>query len=178
MARFRGSRFPRSTQGSRRQTSWNEGVFGVTPVLSGTGPSMVATGQQATEDGLTLIRVRGHVTIDVTAVPLLSANFFRLAMGLCIVSENAAGVGITAVPQPLTDIGWDGWLWHWTGIAGVVPGTVRSTVGGVVSVEVDSKAMRKFKLSDILVGVIEVVETGDAGTIITQWQTRILAKLS
>jgi len=175
MARPRGhSSFPR-VRGVRRAVSWVVGPLGLSTALTATGSSLSTTGTQAIADGLTLVRTRGNVAVDLGLVPdIIGGNFFTLSLGLCIVSENAAGIGITATPSPFTDIAWDGWLWHWTGMAGFVNGT-NAALG--TNIEIDSKAMRKFKATDVLVGVMEAVETGVAGTIQVSWASRVLLKL-
>ena len=96
------------------------------------------------------------------------------AFGLCIVTENAVGVGVTAIPSPGVDTFWDGWLYHTTGVVGLVPGNV----GGIsAAVEIDSKAMRKFKNSDVMVGVVEVRTEVGAISAVFNLETRILVKL-
>jgi len=175
-----GRRFTsRLTSGRRRQTSWSPGPVGLTAGLTATGSSIFAGGAQALEDGLTLIRTRGMLTTQVSVVPNLSAgNFFSYAVGICIVSENAFGVGITAVPTPLTDIAWDGWLWYHTGIGGIIPGAGNPTADEPVAIEIDSKAMRKIKQTDIQIAVLEVVEIGAAGTFTAEIESRVLDKIA
>ena len=170
------SRFQSHRQSPSRQTTWVLGPFNFTPAVTGTGSSVSGTASQALVDGLTLVRVRGSVAIDLSDVPILGTNSFNLAMGLAIVSENAAGIGATAIPDPLVDAGWDGWFWHWMGIAGTAPG-VTAAANGVQYVEIDSKAMRKWKNTDVMVAVIGTFEIGTAGSLITAWNTRLLVKL-
>ena len=114
--------------------------------------------------------------MDISDLPVLGTNHMVVAAGICIVTSQAATVGVTAVPGPLANIDWDGWMWHWMGIAGVVPG-----VGGapnlVVSVPIDTKAMRKWKETDVMVAMVEVEETGVAGSFVSNFDTRVLVKL-
>ena len=176
MARRRSSGFP-SRGAARRQTSWNQGPAGLTAVISTSAASVTAVGSQAVRSGLTLVRTRGHWTIDSSVQADFPGTFFEMALGLAIVTENAAGIGITAVPYPLTDIGWDGWLWHWVGVAPIVPGMGGASGLSPVSIEVDAKVMRKWKETDVMIAVMEVAETGTAGDIQAHFNSRVLVKL-
>ena len=83
------------------------------------------------------------------------------------------------MPQPVDDQAWDGWFWYWTGtlsamsldddVSGQAP-------AGGARVVVDSKAMRKFTETDVIVGVIQVVESG-AAVMRATLETRTLLKL-
>ena len=168
----------RLRSGAKRATAWVTGPVGLTAGLTGTGSSLFANGLQSTLDGNTIVRIRGMVTMQVSVVPnLATPNLFAYAVGMCVVSENAFGVGITAVPTPLTDIAWDGWMFHSMGIGGIVPGAGNPTADEPVAFEVDSKAMRKFKNTDVLIAVLEVSELGTAGTITAEIESRTLIKL-
>ncbi len=95
-----------------------------------------------------------------------------------IVSENAAGIGITAIPTPLIDIAWDGWMVHEQGQL-MAQSTALSEGGGTQSqrVKIDSKAMRKFRATDTLVAVLQVTETGDGTSMNASLKSRMLVKL-
>jgi len=138
-----------------------------------------SVGQQALEDGLTLVRIRGQFTVCITATTTIGDGFQRFGLGICIVSENAFGVGATAIPAPLTDVGWDGWMWHYLG--GQLRGFSTTELGvapmEAVRVEIDTKAMRKIKESDIVVGVIELGSEVGASTLEFAAETRMLFKL-
>ena len=106
-------------------------------------------------------------------------GFAEVALGLCVVTENAFGVGITAVPTPLTDIGWDGWLWHWAGSVYGPSTTVTNAEGSAnVRIPIDSKAMRKFKETDVMLAVLEVSAEVGAAVLTAKMVTRVLVKVS
>ena len=168
MARPRGSRF--RSQGQSRKVSWGEGPFGVLS-LTATGASVFPTGSAAVVDDLTLVRTRGALTF-ITSVPT-SANFMRYGFGICIVSANAAGIGAMAIPSAITDIDWDGWLYHRQGVAGADGGSGIGTIGAF---QFDSKAMRKMHNTDVIVASLEVEETG-AVTVFARLDSRQLFKL-
>ena len=144
--------------------------------LATTGTAIFATGQQFLLDGLTMVRTRGELQLQVSVLPGFVVTFFEFAVGLCIVTENAADVGATAIPDPVVDSGWEGWIWHQFGVAGIGPG-VGAVVDRAIQYEVDSKAMRKIRSTDVIVAVLGGEETGTAGTITGFMDSRILVKL-
>ena len=147
--------------------------------LSGAGATIFAVNRIALLGGLTLVRLRGEMAIGQTLCTTIGDGFDSVGVGFCIVSENAAAVGATAVPHPIADMGWDGWLFHhlWAGFF-----CYNTTEEGQSEMDasrqvIDSKAMRKWTETDVLVGMIELgVETG-AATLKFSANTRILAKL-
>ena len=132
-------------------------------------------------DGLTTVRIRGQMSVWLEVVTAVGDGFLEVGFGICNVSENAFGVGATAVPSPLDDIGWDGWMWHQ--LLSPVLGfsvTEGENTGPLSQVrfDIDSKAMRKLKASDVTIGVGQV--SGEVGTATLQFiaDTRILDKLA
>ena len=141
---------------------------------------MWATGQSSLFDNQTIVRVRGQLTASLVTVTSVLDGFARAAMGICVVSENAAGIGITAIPQPISDASWDGWLWHqWLG-AFTGYSTTETGRGPMeaVRMEIDSKGMRKLRATDVIVGVIELGT--EVGTAALQFvaETRVLIKVA
>jgi len=172
----RGSRF-RTSGSTRRQTSWDFGPSGSLS-LTAAGAAIFATAAQAVGSGLTIIRTRGELLLNISSIAAALDGFPRLAAGICIVSENAFGVGVTAVPTPLTDIAWDGWLWHSIGgCFGLVSGNFGLEGCQTVRWEIDSKAMRKIKDTDIMIGVIELGTEVGTATLLADLSTRVLLKI-
>ena len=105
-----------SQRGSvRRQTTWGQGPgSGSTPgspqTISATGQTLLTIGSGIQLEGITLVRTRGEFTAFLTSVDALGSGFHG-AIGMCIVSENAFNAGVTAVPHPIADVSWDGWIW-------------------------------------------------------------------
>jgi len=86
-------------------------------------------------------------------------------------------VGVTAVPDPIADMDWDGWMYHRFFDVHGAAGTFDATEPQAsIQFEVDSKAMRKIPLNETLVAVLEVVEQG-ASTGTAWFDSRILVKL-
>jgi len=158
MAHQRGFRNQRS---SRQAVSWGfgPGGTGVTQVSTSSkvqlGSSLVlSTGTLKT----TIRRTRGLFTALLSSVTS-AADGYQGAVGIAKVSEQSIGIGIGSVPSPLTNMDWDGWLWH-----SFV--SIHANEGGdrteVFQIDIDSKAMRKFGAEESLVGVLDVVEIGTA----------------
>ena len=81
------------------------------------------------------------------------------------------------MPTPITDEDWDGWLW-WQAIsiAGDATSPSLSNLGSQ-QFTVDSKAMRKLKLGDAIIGVTEFTEAGTV-SVRTRLDSRALVKLA
>ncbi len=107
----------------------------------------------------TILRNRGSFL--VIAEPDAATDTDIVALGLIVVSTEAAGVGGASLPGPLNNPGAD-WLWHkFIGLDAIV-----ATAGAVNAlslierVEMDSKGMRKVTVQEELVLVGEV-NSGD-----------------
>ena len=162
----------------RRKTSWDSGPGGTTiGVLSAGGLGVIGSVQQATTDGLTLVRLRGQLTMWLQAATA-AGDGFTGAFGIGIAEQNALAIGSTAIPSPVTDRDWDGWIfWHpvqlFAGVAAETFGNAGSPVDRVI---VDSKSMRKLDIGDGLFAVVELVLEGAATAEFT-FDSRALLKL-
>ena len=174
MARLSPSRF--RTRTARRRVTWDQGPNGGTGAISVSGTTLFPTGAEAVVDDLTIVRTRGSLLLLIDSVAALGDGF-SWAFGLCVVSNNAAGIGVTAVPEPLTDIAWDGWFYHDQGdLKGVTTSTTDNLGGKIDRRVVDSKAMRKIHSTDVILAVLQVVETGTA-VMRAFYRSRMLVKL-
>jgi len=176
MAHSRGSRFRSRSNGSRRAVTWQEGPFGQIAVTA-TEAVVFPTGQAAQVDDLTLVRTRGELLAYLTVAGGAANEGFRCYFGICIVSENAAGVGISAIPTPLSDIAWDGWLVHHTFNVREVGTALADSLTQQVRIPIDSKAMRKMHQTDTIVAVLQTTEIGDGATMVCDFVSRMLLKL-
>ena len=176
MPRSRGFPSRRRDSIARRKVTWTAGPGGILSPAS-TTVSLFGTSQQATLDDQTIIRTRGELLLSLLTAAAAQQGF-QWAFGICIVSENAFGVGVTAVPAPLADVAWDGWYVHHQGAlkAGTATPAQEASDGTVNRLIIDSKAMRKIHFSDVVVAVLETVEVGTA-TMHAELHTRQLAKL-
>ena len=174
MAHSSRSRF--QTRTARRRVSWTSGPIGGTGALSASGSTLFPTAQQAALDDLTIVRLHGSLLLLIDSVAALGDGF-SWSFGICVVSENAAGIGVTAVPEPLTDVAWDGWFVHEQGdLKGVTTTTMDNLGGKIERRSIDSKAMRKLHNTDVVIAVLQVVETGDAA-MRAFFRSRMLSKL-
>ena len=137
-------------------------------------------------DGLTLVRTRGHLLLQLlTAVS--AADGFVGAFGMAKASSAAILAGVASVPTPLTEESWDGWFFHqYFSLISSCPIAVataaqealqNNNVAAAVRFEIDSKAMRKIDIDEGFYMAIEVVEIGAASMLWTS-DTRILSKLA
>ena len=126
-------------------------------------------------DDLTLVRTRGEIQISLVAASAAGEGI-QWAFGMCVVTENAAGIGVTAVPDPIGDANWDGWFVHEEGVIFARDATPLDDPGLLVHRSIDSKAMRKQHNTDVTIGVYAQVESG-AITSRADVITRILDKL-
>ena len=150
----------------RRKKSWEAGPgqLAVQSAIAANGSSLVVSGAQATVDGLTLLRLRGTLTLTLQIITS-AIDGFAGAFGIGIVTLPAFTAGEASVPTPITEQDWDGWL-YWTAFsmkgnaAGI--GDAANAVNAQQIIDVDTKAMRKLRLNDVIYGAIEVAETGTA----------------
>ncbi len=170
MATFRGTRYPSRSGRSQRQTLWSEGPYGHNGASSA---SKVAFGTaQTSSGGVTIIRIRGHYQVYINAIAGVTDRV-RFGLGIGIVTSDALAVGAVAIPGPLDDIDWGGWMWHETGWVGGIAFFGPGVIQGVI----DSKSMRKIKPNESVVGMLEVAD--EDGTVVVQASlaTRMLSKL-
>jgi len=145
--------------------------------LSATANQFVGSAINPLTDGLTVVRLRGRFSIYLTLATAVGDGF-QGAFGIGLATAAAVAVGATAVPTPITEQQWDGWL-YWTPIS-VHGAVVSSTALGnetKMDFEVDTKAMRKLTTEDALYSMIQVTEIGTA-TAEVFFDSRVLIKLA
>jgi len=160
----------------RRETLWFHMADTATTLVGGEAAALF-TGLPAALLALrpfTIVRVRGHLAAGSDQ----SANTepWLVSLGLCVVSDQAMAIGVTAVPTPQLDAGSDLWFVYET-LAGRF--VVSSAVGLLESMvnwkDFDSRAMRKVEEGQDLAAV---VESGSISTgVVVIKSGRILIKL-
>ncbi len=152
MARSRG----RSTfvRGPRRATDWSASIPQAIALSVPANSAVLDESFTPIVGGETLIRTRGLISFssDQTGATELQLG----AYGICVVTQQALSVGITAIPHPATDAAWGGWVVHQylfaqlavLSAAGIEPQFNTSFV-------IDSKGMRKVDEDERLVSVWE-----------------------
>ncbi len=144
MAHSRG--FPRRAQSQRRRTAWTEGVNQDPINVTGAGKSLWTNGLVTSLENTTVVRTHGflHLQLDLATA---AGDGMIGASGICVVTEDAFAVGVTAVPSAYDDMSWDGWLWHqlWS-VRGVAAQSIGADVARNASADlffkIDSKAIR------------------------------------
>jgi len=136
----------------------------------------VGNGAQATVDGVTVIRTRGLIELTISAATA-GLDGYAGAFGIAICSNDAFAVGVTAVPTPISDVAWDGWMWHQF-FSVHAPAAFQATGTGpyATTIEIDCKAMRKINVGETLYMAVEATEIG-ACVLTVRADTRILSKL-
>ncbi len=186
MARQRGFR-PRGRPISGRQTAWGFGP-GDTAVttFTATSKSIMGTGLGLTAGTgkATIARLHGEFSAYLTSASSAN-NGYSCAFGVGLVTLVAFGAGVASIPGPLTQLDWDGWMFHKlfscvtvAAMSGAASGDADNQLSTVAAIrfDVDSKAMRKMDEEVILVGVLEVVELGTAA-LSALFDSRLLLKL-
>ena len=169
----------------RRKTAWSEGPgSGVVTAVSTIAAAFVGSSVALTVEGLTVIRIRGwlHAYLSSAGSAL---DGMAGAFGIGIATTAAVTAGIASVLTPITEQRSENWL-YWTPIQLFCPniGTATSKAidvaaagSGLLSVEVDMKAMRKFPDEMSIYAAVEL--STEVGTAIVQvrFDSRLLAKL-
>ena len=164
----------------KRSVSWAIGPGASDVAIAASGKSIWTISITGTGTALerTIVRIRGacHCTLKTAAA---LGDGFLVGLGIGLVTEQALVAGITAVPGPLTDADWDGWMWHSVTDVRAITATIAdgaNAVSASARVDVDTKAMRKWHEDSVaVIGVIEVVESGAASMDFNSF-TRMLLK--
>ena len=177
MARLSGSSRGRSLHlPTRRKSTWVLGPGSQTQQnIVASALTVIGLGSSPTGEGNTIVRIRGHLSAYLDAASAAN-NGFAVTLGIGIVTDQAFAIGATALPNPNDDTDWS-WLWtHYafvmspTGTVGEAPTAAR------LDVVVDTKAMRKIKLNEIVFMVMDSAERGTAGLRV-DFDSRMLIKL-
>ena len=173
MAR-RSGLIPR-TRGARRHTDWGLGPGGTANTAVAASSSVIlGAGVVLTVSG-TLSRLRGAFSAYLLTASAAGAGY-QGAFGIGIVSTPAFSVGITSMPTPITEMEWNGWLYHRFFGVHAMSATPADAAAAAIEFEVDSKAMRKMETAEVtMFAAIEVVEIGTA-TMDVFFDSRALVK--
>ncbi len=168
---------PRVSRGPRRQTEW----------LSLTAPSattalaaaskiqwLTMVAAEITKLPFTIVRTIGFVSIrQQSAVDSIQSGAF----GLTIVTDRAESVGITALPDPVTESDADYWFLFqpWSTALKIETAAEQSATNSPFHTMFDSKAQRKVEEGERIVGVLANASAAQA--IEFQIQLRMLIKL-
>jgi len=141
-------RYRSNTQ--RRRTGWTGGLGGngaassqaTLTSITATGTSILGDGLQSEIDGLTIVRIRGLLNLQLSSASAAYSGYDG-AFGIAVVSGDAFAVGTTAIPKPIEDSSWDGWMWHQYFSLKNAGTYTTATSSNIQNLEIDCKAMRK-----------------------------------
>ena len=166
----------------RRKTAWDLGpgggsiaTFEVAQLTSSTS-AVLGTGVTPLIPNLTIARIRGMVNLSLITADAARAGY-TYCLGIGIVTSDAFSTGVSAMPNPFDDADWPGWIWHQFGVLRSAVAAI--TVSGEVPdarIEIDAKAMRKFRTNEVLFGSVQVGETVNAAIDVAM-ATRLLVML-
>ena len=174
---------PRRSRGygqgqARRLTSWLVGPgSSVVTAFSSSSTSILGSGALATVDGLTVVRLRGSI-LAVLNSATAAGDGFHCALGVGVCTADAFAVGVTALPAPIDEVDWDGWMYHRffdVNVGDKTAGDVNWN-SATFREEVDSKAMRKLPENMVLFASLQAVEDTTASMLV-YFDSRVLVKL-
>ncbi len=143
---------------SSRTTSW----FKIDPALTvmtaggGTVIASLTTAEQAKRP-FTIIRT--HLLVHIGSDQIAADELQVAAVGMCVVSDQASAIGVTAVPTPNTDADSDLWFLHQYVMSELAfaSGVGLDAAGGH-NYLIDSKAARKVNNDQDVLLVGELVD--------------------
>ncbi len=147
----------RQGSGTRRLTQWFRAadISSYTALAGAT--AVLDQSLQGLTEPVTVVRIRGSVSVQTDQVAASESPFG--AIGACVVSDQALAIGITAVPQPISDADSDLWVMHQYFYCPVKLADATGFADVSQTVNFDSKAMRKIPEGSTLIWVIENAST-------------------
>jgi len=141
----------------RRQTLWlgsQTTLFTTTTLGANQGRlDQSLTAEELGRRPFTIVRTRGTMFVQSDQVGALEEQF--VSFGMAVVSDQAIDVGVSAVPDPYSDLESDLWFLHVNGVKGM---TGTSDLEGRLY-NFDSKAMRKVEDGQDIAVVIRNVSS-------------------
>ena len=170
---------------TRRLTAWSLGPGGDdlatldVAQFSTTTTMVLGTGVTPVIPALTVVRIRGMMDLQLVSADAARSGY-NWAAGIGIVQSDAFAGAVSGMPDPFTDADWPGWLWHQMGVLTAPVAALSATLGNEAitrqSFQVDSKAMRKLRQSEVLFAIMEADELGTS-TMDVKFASRVLVKL-
>ncbi len=176
--RNRKSGFTRVGGVKRRETQWLDipgSVQTLASPSSAVNLNLLTTAEKALRP-FTVVRTRGVFAINTDQVA--ASEFQSMALGFCVVSDQAAAIGITALPTPITDQESDLWFVYEQLMAQFEFFTAAGFDSqGATFKEYDSRAMRKVEDGQDIAIVAESDITGLTLGLQVRHGGRLLIKL-
>ena len=148
--------------------------------MTAAGNTIFGEGQEALVSQ-TLVRLRGELVIFLEVVTAIGDGFTTIAAGIGIVTADAFGIGVTAMPSPITDPDWQGWMWF-QALGPLIGQSVTESENtgrlAQIRIPIDTKAMRKISPNEVLFGALAVTTEVGAATVTFGMNSRVLTKLA
>jgi len=138
------------SRSQKRLTAWVNIVDQGFLAVADAGATLMAS--ISIESPGTVVRARGIISVNIST----DADLEMVgAFGVGIVSTEAFGIGITAIPHPFRDADWGGWF-VWQSFAQRMDAVTQAGIlQGALNFVIDSKAMRKVQPNETIVFVAE-----------------------
>jgi len=163
-----------ATRATKRQVTWVPPADQGYVAVAGSGATLIASFDPFASGFIkpTVVRTRGQVSVQLAAY---SGDLSIVgAIGMGVVSDQAFGIGITAIPEPFDEAGWDGWF-VWRSFSYRYEfHTAASSLKASWDFEVDSKAMRKISDNETIV----IVAQSQSGAFEISTPLRLLFKIA
>ena len=145
------SRFPRSAvRGPRRETEWLFIDF-ISSTTGGVGGTLLASLDAAALAIRPFTVIRTHLELYFSSDQEIASEQQAGALGMAVVSDQASGIGVTAVPTPVIDQGSDLWFVYQVLFNAFQFSSAVGTQKEGTRYTVDSKAMRKVNADQDIV---------------------------
>ncbi len=112
---------------------------------------------------LTLMRMRGAYVVSIDGPA--DGDKCNVGLGIIVASDEAVAAGVASIPSPVSDAA-DSWIWHQfvplQAQAGTGVGASLNAMSVVSCGVIDSKAMRRLRIGDNLVLVMETISLAGA----------------
>ena len=172
------SGFSRGRSAPRRRIGWEEGPGGnAIQAITASSTVILGSGSAALVDGVILVRVRGAFQAFLSVADAVGSGYHG-AFGLAVVDNAAFAIGVTAMPEPVTDMQENVWLYHqFFDIHNPTVTLDEGSSAAAVRLEVDGKAMRKLAVGDTIAAILQVFESTNAEMRVF-FDSRMLIKLA
>ena len=150
----------------RRETQWIAStVINATPAAASTAIILTTLGAILALRPFTVVRTIGSLYARSDQTGALEA--YSVRYGHCVVSDQAAAIGVTAVPTPDTDVASDLWFVFEEifGTFGFISGVGALQLGEMV--KFDSRGMRKVEEGQDMISVIEATSVSAGADTVT-----------
>ena len=150
------SRFPRSV---KRATTWVQAAVMAETSIGAASTKVLLQRLTAASIAIigaptTVVRTRGLVSVRTDQISAVEDQIG--ALGICVVSDQAAAAGIASIPGPMSNPEWDGWFTYAMFANSFEVGSGVGFDPKFANVlRIDSRAMRKVSTNESIVGVYE-----------------------